>query len=158
MPPRTIAALYGNPHEFTHWRSPTKTESTAQETFTFACECAEGPTPDLTEYKDTLPYYVCEATFAQCIENNASDAEAQQECKDNRTCGSKDASKAETPSETTSGGSEPTGMTTATKGSEGGDATNTGASAPTQTGAAIANTPATGAFTAAVVAAFGFFL
>ncbi|KAK2768753.1 hypothetical protein FQN54_000609 [Arachnomyces sp. PD_36] len=124
------------------------------ETFTFTCECGDGTTPDMTEYKDTLPYYICEATFAQCIEANASDADAQETCKENRDCGSKDASKAETPSETTSSAS---GMATETKTSD--SATNTGASEePTQTGAAVANTPATGVFTAAMVAAFGLFL
>jgi hypothetical protein len=40
----------------------------------------------------TLLFHICEATIAQCINNNPSDATAQDQCRKNNVCGTLNAS------------------------------------------------------------------
>lgn len=124
--------------------------SIAQTKFTFSCECEDGTTPDVSKYKSTLPYFICEETFAQCISNNAGDAAGQKTCKEDKNCGTIEPKDAKVSSKTTSSADA---MATATKDS----ATTTGTSQPTQTGAAIAQNPS-GIFAAALVAGLGLFV
>ncbi|KAH8913015.1 hypothetical protein BR93DRAFT_922982 [Coniochaeta sp. PMI_546] len=35
-------------------------------TYCFECTCADGSTPDLASYYNTIPYYVCEQTLENC--------------------------------------------------------------------------------------------
>lgn len=128
-----------------------------QTDFTFECECSDGKTPDVSQYKDTFPFFVCQENFAQCISNNAADSDSQQKCKDARKkCGTKDPKDAESSATTTSSAS---GMSTATQDSASatGSGSGTGAAEPTETGAAVAQKPA-GVFAAAMIAALGLFL
>ena len=59
-----------------------------QNSLEFECVCSDGETPDLSEYEETLPFYVCLEWRARCVEQSLEDAEAQQECID-VDCGSK---------------------------------------------------------------------
>ncbi|KFY36812.1 hypothetical protein V495_07590 [Pseudogymnoascus sp. VKM F-4514 (FW-929)] len=58
---------------------------------TYKCLCDDGSTPDLAEYKNTLPDYVCQANFAGCIKAHPNDAVGQGNCKTEiqDTCGTK---------------------------------------------------------------------
>jgi hypothetical protein len=58
--------------------------------FTYTCICVNGRIPDCTAYQNTLPYFMCVATYEQCIDNNPIDTEAEAVCKNNEACGSED--------------------------------------------------------------------
>ncbi|KAI5283226.1 hypothetical protein KEM54_002304 [Ascosphaera aggregata] len=58
---------------------------------TFSCICGDGSTPNVAEYKNTLPFFVCEENFGQCINAHPNDLAGQKECKSQRAqyCGTK---------------------------------------------------------------------
>ena len=70
--------------------------------FTYACMCSDGLVPDCTAYTSTPPFYICQATFSQCIASNPNDAQAQLACTDNEVCGTKDPASVPPKSSTTS--------------------------------------------------------
>lgn len=43
----------------------------------------------------TVPFYVCEATYGQCIDAHPNDADGQRACKQAADCGTKNASAAD---------------------------------------------------------------
>ncbi|KIW20766.1 hypothetical protein PV08_01344 [Exophiala spinifera] len=59
--------------------------------FTYSCVCANGTVPDSTAFIQTLPFFICQETYIQCINNNPNDAQAQSVCKDNEQCGTRNA-------------------------------------------------------------------
>ncbi|MCJ1228470.1 hypothetical protein MMC12_005131 [Toensbergia leucococca] len=61
-------------------------------TLNYTCTCANGTAPDVMAYKLTLPYYICQASFAQC--NTAYPG--AQSCSDQFQCASLDASSVPT--------------------------------------------------------------
>lgn len=67
------------------------TDSTCQTLFTYTCICADGTVPDCTAYSQTLPFFICQATFSQCINAHPNDAMGQQTCINNEQCGTKNA-------------------------------------------------------------------
>lgn len=132
-------------------------------TIDFDCVCSNGTTPDLSPYEQTIPFYVCEETYIQCIANNPNDLDAQDSCKANATCGTIDLSASSTTSSSAS--STSAASTTAASGSSTtGSATATGATATTTTSKAaaaalqIAQDHSTSFFAAAMLAVFGMFL
>jgi hypothetical protein len=63
----------------------------------------------------TIPFYVCENNYGQCITAHANDAEAQRACKKAASnCGSKNASEESTTSSTTTAASTTLATATAT--------------------------------------------
>jgi hypothetical protein len=48
---------------------------------TYSCLCSNGSAPDLADYKNTLPDFVCQANFAGCIKAHPNDAVGQGNCK-----------------------------------------------------------------------------
>ncbi|PCH05887.1 Hypothetical protein PENO1_010580 [Penicillium occitanis (nom. inval.)] len=135
-------------------------------TLNFDCTCSNGTTPDLTPYKNTIPFYVCQENYGQCIANNPNDLDAQQACKANATCGTIDlsavsstsASASSTTAASTTGAST---LATTAAAATTGTASGTAASATATHGAAalqISADRATGLFAAAMLAFFGMML
>lgn len=65
----------------------------SQADLTWNCQCDNGESPeDLAEYKDTIPFHICQTSFAKCIEANPDDALGQTGCKENieEKCATKD--------------------------------------------------------------------
>ncbi|KZZ87843.1 hypothetical protein AAP_05327 [Ascosphaera apis ARSEF 7405] len=60
-------------------------------TLSFNCVCGDGSTPNVAEYRNTLPFFVCEENFGQCINAHPNDLTGQKECKSQRQqyCGTK---------------------------------------------------------------------
>ena len=60
-----------------------------QDTLEFDCTCINGTVPDVTPYEGTIPFFVCEENFVQCIENHPDDAEGQEQCTEEKetNCG-----------------------------------------------------------------------
>jgi hypothetical protein len=133
----------------------------SQTTFTYTCICADGTVPDCTAYQQTLPFFICQATFSQCINDHPNDAEGQQTCIDDEKCGTKNAtavlvsgtSSAASSTITSFSSGSPSG--TAGAGSSSSSATASAAST-SSSGAAVATNQqlATGAFAAILMAAF----
>lgn len=60
-----------------------------QETLQFDCTCINGTVPDVSPYQNTIPFFVCQENFVQCIENHPDDADGQKQCKEEKekNCG-----------------------------------------------------------------------
>ncbi|KAJ5120585.1 uncharacterized protein N7515_009973 [Penicillium bovifimosum] len=71
----------------------TRLNSCDSNTLDFSCVCADGSTPDVTPFKQTVPFFVCQANYGQCINSHPDDAEGQRTCKKNAVCGSKNATE-----------------------------------------------------------------
>lgn len=65
---------------------------------TFSCKCEDGEDADLEEYKNTIPFFVCQTNFGNCIADHPDDADGQDQCKKDNQCGSKNATEATTSS------------------------------------------------------------
>ncbi|EEA25841.1 hypothetical protein TMatcc_005920 [Talaromyces marneffei ATCC 18224] len=126
-------------------------------TLNFDCTCSNGTTPDLTPYKNTIPFYVCLENFNQCIANHPNDLDAQTACKANATCGTIDLSAVST----TSASSSSTTAASTTAATAATSTTGTAASATASHGAAalqVSTDRSTGLGAAAMLAVFGMML
>ncbi|KAJ5250348.1 hypothetical protein N7489_000758 [Penicillium chrysogenum] len=113
----------------------TKLNSCDPNTLKFDCVCSDGSTPDVAPYQQTVPFFVCHATFGQCIKSHPDDIEGQRACKKAvANCGSKNASEVTTTS--SSSPSSTLAMATATESSS--TETSSVAAASTPTNAAVA--------------------
>lgn len=108
-----------------------------QSTLKFNCVCADGSVPDVSPYIETVPFYVCEETYGQCINAHPNDAEGQRACKAAATCGSKNATAEDTTSSTTTAASTTMAMATSTGSSGSSQTTSSVAAAATTTNAAV---------------------
>ncbi|KAH8660088.1 hypothetical protein BX600DRAFT_513729 [Xylariales sp. PMI_506] len=50
---------------------------------TYSCSCSDGTVPDLTGYIGSLPYFICEEAFSQCVEAADGDTTQRNECATN---------------------------------------------------------------------------
>ncbi|EFR01843.1 hypothetical protein MGYG_04842 [Nannizzia gypsea CBS 118893] len=129
------------------------------DTLEFSCECQNGTVPQIDQYVNSLPWFICQATFGQCIKAHPDDADGQQVCKDNQEkCGKLKApsSGGDDSQTTSSSSSEPTASSTESTPS----ATNTG-SAPSHTNAAAimaVKDYSLGIFATVVLGVFGLLL
>ncbi|KAK1769402.1 hypothetical protein QBC33DRAFT_512921 [Phialemonium atrogriseum] len=101
---------------------------------TFHCTCQNNSSPGLQYYTGTMPTFVCQQAFQDCIAQNVGDKSGQDKCTSDiqKQCGTLDPNKAETgnsaPSSSSSSSSHSASATSA------GTATETGgASAPSST-------------------------
>ncbi|KXJ95930.1 hypothetical protein Micbo1qcDRAFT_158057 [Microdochium bolleyi] len=80
-----------------------------ENTLQFNCSCTNGQSPDLTEYKDTLPWNICQFNFITCNKAGENNAAAQQACKQNiqSKCGTKAISDAKPIDASTTSSSAP---------------------------------------------------
>jgi hypothetical protein len=113
----------------------------------------------VTAYQQTLPFFICQATYEQCINNHPNDADGQATCKSNEKCGTLNATAANSGSSSSSSAaaSSSASQTSAAASSGTGSAS---ASAASASHSSVANNQqlATGAFAAILVAAFKLFL
>ncbi|KGO61709.1 hypothetical protein PEX2_016140 [Penicillium expansum] len=107
----------------------TKLNSCDPSTLKFSCVCSDGSTPDVTPYAQTVPFFVCQDTYIQCVNSHPNDAEGQRACKKAATCGSKNASAVTTTASTTTMSSTTLALATATESST----TQTSSVAPAST-------------------------
>ncbi|KAK4152451.1 hypothetical protein C8A00DRAFT_16251 [Chaetomidium leptoderma] len=91
------------------------------DTLAYTCTCSNGTAPGLEYYIQSIPTFICEQVYSDCIAANTSSSRAQDECTTNikSKCGTLDPAKAQisNPStETTKGaGSDPTDAPDASK-------------------------------------------
>ncbi|CAG7946895.1 unnamed protein product [Penicillium nalgiovense] len=114
----------------------TKLNSCDPNTLKFDCVCSDGSTADVVPYQQTVPFFVCHATYGQCIKSHPDDIEGQRACKEAvANCGSKNASEVTTTSSSSSASST-LAMATATESSS--TETSSVAAASTTPNAAVA--------------------
>ncbi|KAJ5498791.1 hypothetical protein N7453_007842 [Penicillium expansum] len=89
--------------------------------------CQQGT--KLNSCDPTVPFFVCQDTYIQCVNSHPNDAEGQRACKKAATCGSKNASAVTTTASTTTMSSTTLALATATESST----TQTSSVAPAST-------------------------
>ncbi|KAJ5247051.1 hypothetical protein N7468_002034 [Penicillium chermesinum] len=80
----------------------TKQNSCDPSTLQYSCVCSDGSVPDVSQYQQTVPFYVCEANYGQCIDAHPNDAQGQEACKEAKHCGTKNATATDTSSSSAS--------------------------------------------------------
>jgi hypothetical protein len=48
---------------------------------TYTCVCDNGVAPNITEYSQTLPYFICQQWGNTCVENCNGDSTCQSACR-----------------------------------------------------------------------------
>jgi hypothetical protein len=81
--------------------------TTPQNTLDFSCVCSNGTTPNVSLYMNTIPFFVCQATYAQCVAAHPNDLQGQQQCTDNAKCGTLNATAASSSSAAATSSSTP---------------------------------------------------
>lgn len=120
----------------------------------YNCTCADNTTPDLSEYKNTMPWFFCQQSFTNCINANVGNSIGQANCTTSiqDKCGNETASQiVSTPSATAAPSASNTGV--AASSSSAHAASSTVASSSTSHGAAAPTNLAYLGNGAAVVAA-----
>ncbi|KAI9807887.1 MAG: hypothetical protein M1825_005193 [Sarcosagium campestre] len=123
-----------------------KNRCTAQD-LSIECVCSGGEVPDLAAYQNSVPFYICQATTAQCIASNQMDAQAQQKCRDDNQCGSKNATEFGEASTTTAAASTTAASTTA--------AATAASASPTNAALRVGAEWGTGLLAVGIAGAFG---
>ena len=85
-----------------------------QNTLEYECTCTDGSTPNITDYRDTLPFYVCQQWITDCTAAHPNDLSGQAACQ-SVTCGTQNASQAST---TSSGSSSETSSSSSSETSD----------------------------------------
>jgi len=57
---------------------------------TYTCVCETGVAPNITEYSQTLPYFICQQWGNTCVENCNGDNSCQSACREDHPCGAQD--------------------------------------------------------------------
>ncbi|GAB7332555.1 hypothetical protein MBLNU13_g04336t1 [Cladosporium sp. NU13] len=62
-----------------------------QETLSFSCVCGDGLSPNVTQYTQTLPYFICQEWGNQCVAacGNGNNA-CSSACREDHPCGAQD--------------------------------------------------------------------
>ncbi|GAB1204612.1 hypothetical protein APSETT445_003268 [Aspergillus pseudonomiae] len=110
-----------------------------QQTLGFTCSCSNGTDADVASYAETIPFFVCQENYRQCIERS-TDLDGDEKCKKAQSqCGSKNASDASgSSSSTTTSTSLPT--STGSSGSSNSEGSSTGtATSSSSTSSTTAN-------------------
>lgn len=108
------------------------------ETLTYNCTCTDGTHPNISNYQQTIPSFICQTWVSNCIDGHPMDAVGQAGCLSVK-CGN--ATTEEASSGGSSGGSSSASLssTTATAASGTGSPSSTSATpSATTTGAAVA--------------------
>ncbi|GKT63445.1 PCI domain-containing protein [Colletotrichum tofieldiae] len=128
-----------------------------QNTLEYSCLCPNGSAPGLEYYEQTMPTFICEKAFEDCIAANVGDKNGQDNCTDTikSQCGSINAQAGEASGTTTSASASATNAPTGTGSAAAGATTAPSSSSSSAWAAPTANPARYG--NAAAVAAIGLF-
>ncbi|KJX94569.1 hypothetical protein TI39_contig4175g00002 [Zymoseptoria brevis] len=141
---------------------PANPNSCDSNTLEWTCTCTNGNTPNITDYTEMVPFYICQQWIANCVASNPNDATAQFGCR-SVVCGSQNASAlAVDSSSSSSSSSSPSSSATGTPTTNGGGSSGTRpteSAAASSSGAAVALNVAqsygSGILAAGLLASFG---
>ncbi|KAF1818086.1 uncharacterized protein K489DRAFT_420370 [Dissoconium aciculare CBS 342.82] len=64
---------------------------------TYSCVCSNGVSPNISEYSQTIPFYICQEWGNQCVSNCGSGNSAcQSDCRQNHPCGAQNPTRQNT--------------------------------------------------------------
>nr|OQO30556.1 hypothetical protein B0A51_01182 [Rachicladosporium sp. CCFEE 5018] len=124
------------------------------QSLTYSCVCSDGTSPNITEYTQTLPFFICQEWGNQCSSNCGTDNTCVAACRQNHPCGAQSPIRANTSTLTSTMSSTMSGSSTGAAASvTGGETVYSGfagasASQTSGGGAAAASASATGASSA----------
>ncbi|KAF2757219.1 hypothetical protein EJ05DRAFT_511943 [Pseudovirgaria hyperparasitica] len=153
----TCRSLCGGPGE-------TASNDCMTSNLNYTCSCTNGTDPDVSQYSESLPAYICREYVIQCVAAvSDGDRDAIYQCRQvEGTCGQLNASDpADGGSNPQASGSDSTPSATASSGDNAPSASNTGAPASATSGGAAAALGAsygTPAIAAGMLALFGLVL
>lgn len=116
---------------------PPQLNNCSPDTLIYQCVCADGTTPNATEYSETIPYYLCTEANTQCVERCQGSAACQSACREDHPCGAKNPTRVNTSTVSTM-----SATATATTSSAAGDVIYTGFAGSTPTTVSGAGTSA----------------
>jgi hypothetical protein len=61
-----------------------------QETLSYSCVCGDGLSPNVTQYTQTLPYFICQEWGNQCVTACKGDNTCASACRQDHPCGAQD--------------------------------------------------------------------
>jgi len=69
--------------------------TTAQDTcdatsLAYSCICGNGLQPNVSEYSQTVPFFICQEYTNQCVTNCGNDNTCQSNCREQNRCGAQD--------------------------------------------------------------------
>jgi hypothetical protein len=71
--------------------SMTTTENDCDtDALTYTCVCENGVSPNITQYSQTLPYFICQQWGTNCVDNCNGDNTCQDSCRADHPCGAQD--------------------------------------------------------------------
>ncbi|KAK0309373.1 hypothetical protein LTS16_003236 [Friedmanniomyces endolithicus] len=81
---------------------------------TYACICGNGLSPNISEYSQTLPFFLCQEWGNECVANCNGDNLCQSNCRSQHPCGAQNPTRQNTSTlvvstSTTAGGSQTSG-------------------------------------------------
>ncbi|KAK3677601.1 hypothetical protein LTR78_002451 [Recurvomyces mirabilis] len=128
-------------------------------TLNYTCTCSGGSSPNISDYTQTVPFFVCEQWKANCADAHPNDLQGLAGCH-SVVCGAKNASAAggsSGSSSASSGSASATGSSTGSATGAAGSASATGSAAASaaSSGAASATSSAAAASSSAASAAVG---
>ena len=114
------------------------TPDVVQDTLTYSCICSNGLQPNVSEYSQTIPFYICQQANEDCAGNcPSSDNACVDNCRTSNPCGAQD------PERINATSSSSAASATGTSGAEETGASETGAEATeTAAGTGFVDTPA----------------
>ncbi|KAH9879418.1 hypothetical protein J1614_002858 [Plenodomus biglobosus] len=122
--------------------SMTTTENTCDpEALTYTCVCENGIAPNITQYSQTLPFFICQAWGNNCVAGCQGDNTCQDKCRSEHPCGAQSPFLGNASLSSTTATASRTGGASATNvipvtGFGGQQATGTGSASSGNTGAA----------------------
>ncbi|KAK1755318.1 hypothetical protein QBC47DRAFT_214146 [Echria macrotheca] len=105
-----------------------------QSNLSYDCACQNGSAPGLDYYTQTMPTFICEEAFSECIAKSVGDSIGQDKCKKDikAKCGTLDPSKADVSSgSSSSSAAAPSGTAATTTGAAPASTSSHSAGAPT---------------------------
>jgi hypothetical protein len=131
-----------------------------QTSLNYTCTCSNGTAPGLIYYKQTLPTFICQEIYDECIAAGANNAAAQKTCENNRmaNCGTLDPTTYTAPVSSSSSSASATPTPTSDGGASQTAVTTSSSKAAAATMAVVAAEYGSGLLVAGAAAAFGLLL
>ncbi|KAL1609358.1 hypothetical protein SLS59_001724 [Nothophoma quercina] len=67
--------------------STTEDNECDPDTLTYSCVCENGVSPNITQYSQTLPFFICQEWGNQCVNNCNGDNTCANSCRADHPCG-----------------------------------------------------------------------
>lgn len=115
----------------------TETNSCDANALQYACVCANGQSPNISQYSQTLPFFICQEWGNQCVSNCDGDTSCASDCRSQHPCGAQDPFKGNKSTAVTTTSSAAPGSNTAIYSGFAGQSGGSGGSGQSNAAAAV---------------------